>query len=454
VSVKRPRNARPWAVLLLAFFYGAAASLAWAGSTQAVLAVDLASPGVAVSRIVFFVQSPGVGTQAANALANHQQLSISVRSFPGALQRLGGTPATTAVSFAGADLVKVTLTPLRVWSAGDRVSFILTVAGSNTARIVTSGGAAPPAWFTSVPNPGGNGFVYQPIPATLPLPGFLGVVNDADLTLYNDLSAVIGIRNLLILPNITPLTFAALDLDALFSQPTNPSLPRFTLAGPAFRDFPTLPDPAPGNVLAAEGQILDPLGNVTGTFALGVQQTLDIFSSIVNPVFAGTPGNCPTGWACDGSPAPGFASYAAGSAQYPGGAPFATSSFSPTVWSGSGTIRQVTAATWVAGNTYVLNLYVGLPNTEPDGSSPVAGWPPTVRVYLTAGGGGAQVAAFDIPSPGRGQFLPNLVSFTAPNNFPFAGQNIGVLIFVSAAPNGYSANFDIAPASLPDIVVN
>jgi len=108
----------------------------------------------------------------------------------------------------------------------------------------------------------------------------------------------------------------------------------------------------------------------------------------------------------------------------------------------------------VAGNTYVLNLYVGLPNTEPDGSSPVAGWPPTVRVYLTAGSGGAQVAAFDIRSPGRGQFLPNLISFNAPYNFAFAGQNIGVLIFVNAAPNGYSATFDIAPAVPTEIVVN
>jgi hypothetical protein len=77
VSVKKLRNARAWPVFLLAFSYGAAAHPAWAGSTQAVLAVDLASPGVAVSRIVFFVQSPGVGTQAANALANHQQVSVS-----------------------------------------------------------------------------------------------------------------------------------------------------------------------------------------------------------------------------------------------------------------------------------------------------------------------------------------------------------------------------------------
>ena len=107
MSIKTVRNARAWPVLLPALFCGAAANPAWAGSTQAVMAVNLASPGVAVSRIVFFVQSPGVGTQAASALANNQQIPVSVRSFPGALQRLDGTPATTDVTFAGTDLVKV-----------------------------------------------------------------------------------------------------------------------------------------------------------------------------------------------------------------------------------------------------------------------------------------------------------------------------------------------------------
>ncbi|HEY3940713.1 MAG TPA: hypothetical protein VGL97_25020 [Bryobacteraceae bacterium] len=173
--------------------------------------------------------------------------------------------------------------------------------------------------------------------------------------------------------------------------------------------------------------------------------TIDLASGIANPLFAGTAGQCPTSWTCGGSPAPGFASYAATAAQYSGGAPFSTSSSSPTVLEGSGTIRQTTSLTWTAGDTYQLNLWAGVPNTEPDGAAPVAGWPGTVRVYLTANGG-AQVAAFDIPSPGQGNFVSNLVTFTLPANSPFAGQNVGVLIFVSASLNGLSANFDITYA--------
>jgi hypothetical protein len=172
--------------------------------------------------------------------------------------------------------------------------------------------------------------------------------------------------------------------------------------------------------------------------------TTDLVNAFTNPLFSGTPGSCPTGWICGGSPAPGVASYSPGAAQYPGGTVlFPTSSFSPTVLSGSGVIRQNTALKWVAGQTYYLNFYGGVPNTEPDGTTPVAGWPQTVRVYLTAGPGFAQVAAFDIPNPGKGNFVPNPLIFTLPSNSGFVGQTIGVLIFVNGSPNGFSANFDL-----------
>jgi len=168
---------------------------------------------------------------------------------------------------------------------------------------------------------------------------------------------------------------------------------------------------------------------------------IDIGGSVVNPLFAGPPGSCPPSWVCTGSPAPGFASYAPTIAQYPAGSPFPTSAFSPTVFAGSGTIRQNTSLTWVAGDTYTLNLWAGLPNTEPNGTTPVEAWASAARLYLTAAGG-AQVAAFDIPRPPRGSFAANLISFTLPTNSPFIGQPIGVLIFVSA-PSLFSANFDI-----------
>jgi hypothetical protein len=173
-------------------------------------------------------------------------------------------------------------------------------------------------------------------------------------------------------------------------------------------------------------------------------ETVDLADKIVNPLFQGTPGTCPTNWVCGGSPAPGFASYAPAAAQYPGGSLFATSAYSPTVLSGSGTIQQKTPLFWIGGNTYVLNLMVGVPKTEPDGKTPVVGWPQTVRLYLTASGN-AQVAAFDIPNPNQAGFVSRSVSFTLPVNSPFNGEPISVLIFVSATQN-YSANFAIAPA--------
>jgi len=183
---------------------------------------------------------------------------------------------------------------------------------------------------------------------------------------------------------------------------------------------------------------------VAGMAATTFGETVDIADKIVNPLFKGTAGACPTNWACDGSPAPGFASYAPGAAQYPGGSLFATSAYSPTVLSGSGTIQQKTTLFWIGGNTYVLNLMVGVPKTEPNGTTPVVGWPQTVRLYLTAAGN-AQVAAFDIKGPDQAGFVSRSVNFTLPVNSPFNGEPIGVLIFVSATQN-YSANFAIAPA--------
>ena len=172
--------------------------------------------------------------------------------------------------------------------------------------------------------------------------------------------------------------------------------------------------------------------------------TTDIATGLTNPLFTGTAGSCPTGWICGGSPAPGVASYTPGIAQYPGGPPFATSASSPTIWSGSGVIRQNTPLKWMAGQTYLLDFYAGLPDTYPNGTTSVAGWPQTVRVYLTAGPGFAQVAAFDIPGPGKGNFVPNPLKLPLASNSPFLGQSVGVLIFVNGAFNGFSANFDIA----------
>ena len=88
--------------------------------------------------------------------------------------------------------------------------------------------------------------------------------------------------------------------------------------------------------------------------SITLEPVVDLAGGITNALFAGNPGSCPTGWICTGSPAPGFASYAPTTAQYPGGSPFPTSASGPTVYAGSGVIRQLTPLTWVAGTTYVL----------------------------------------------------------------------------------------------------
>jgi hypothetical protein len=192
-----------------------------------------------------------------------------------------------------------------------------------------------------------------------------------------------------------------------------------------------------GNLVGQNDVVLLRYTNVSGT---------NLFSGITNPLFSGTSGSCPSNWTCSGSPAPGFASYAPTSAQYPGGAPFATMAFSPTVYGGSGVIRQLTSLTWVGGTTYTLNLSTGLPLKELDGTVGVAGWPAApngaVRLYLTMGSGFGQVAAFDIPSPAPGTSASVPITFKLPTNSPAVGQQIGVMIYVSA-PSLFSANFAI-----------
>ena len=173
---------------------------------------------------------------------------------------------------------------------------------------------------------------------------------------------------------------------------------------------------------------------------------LDIYTGLQNPTFTGAPGKCPTSWICAGSPDPGFASYAPMASQY--ATPiFPAMAYSPTIYGGSGVIRQLTSMIWQGGATYTLNLGTGLPAHEPDGVTLVAGWPGTqgaARVYLTMGAGYGQVAAFDIPAPPAGGFSNLPIKFTLPTNSPAIGQQIGVMIYVSA-PSGYAANFSVMP---------
>lgn len=177
---------------------------------------------------------------------------------------------------------------------------------------------------------------------------------------------------------------------------------------------------------------------------------IDLSLALQNPLFAGTPGQQPTNWISEGSPAPGFASEAPGTAQYPGGSPFSTVASSPTTYAGSGTIRQLTGMTWQPG-TYELALWAGTPETEPNGTSPVVGGPgaPNGRDtwYLTMGPGFGQVLAVDIPPAPSGTFVPNVITVTLPSNSPAIGQQIGLMGFVSATAY-VAGNFAITACAI------
>lgn len=233
--------------------------------SQALLNVDLKNPGSVVSGMTFYVFSPGIGNKVAGG-----KNPVSVVSPPGTSKRFTDSndqQAGLTVTFIGADLVRVTLTPLKTWAMTDNIQFIMTVANTNSIRIAgTAGfGAQPPVWL----NNNNPATAISPRPR---LPGFQVVTKDADLTLYNDLTDSFGVQDLGFLPNITESAFDNLDLDLLLARSFDSSEPAFTLPPANLQDFPDLPDPDPGNVFAADEQLLDPSsGEVIGAFAEGVE---------------------------------------------------------------------------------------------------------------------------------------------------------------------------------------
>jgi hypothetical protein len=252
--------------LALAAFVFLASPPALANVAKALLNVDLANPGSTVSSITFYVMSPGIGTKVQNGSP------ISVISPPGTSNRFtaaNGIQAGLATTFIGKDVVKVTLTPLKVWGPMDNIQFIMTVANTNNIRIVTTAGfgAQPPSWLNN----------NNPMTAITPrprLPGFQVTTKDADFMLFNDDPDNFGVQNLSFMPNITESAFDMLDLDSLLAMTSGPS---FALNSMTSQDFPNEPDPDLGNVFAAEEQIFDTSGSATpllvGAFAEGVETT-------------------------------------------------------------------------------------------------------------------------------------------------------------------------------------
>jgi len=171
--------------------------------------------------------SPGIG----NNLS-----AISVSSPPGGANRFagaGGAQAGLNATKIGNDIARVTLTPLKAWGAAANVQFILSVAGTNTVRVVTpmvGQTTIPAAWFD-------NGNPPKAINKPIKLPGFTGVVNDAEYEQFDD-DGPLSVEDLQILPNVTEQDFDSLNLDAVLAEGLDPSLLSFSPSLKTWSIFP------------------------------------------------------------------------------------------------------------------------------------------------------------------------------------------------------------------------
>jgi hypothetical protein len=198
---------------------------------------------------------------------------------------------------------------------------------------------------------------------------------------------------------------------------------------------------------------------------------------------SGAGATCPTGWTCGGTT--GFGAYAPTSAQYTAGSDGLSGSslvpdgqnaaYSPVGVAGSGTLAQtIGSLSYVAGDTYVFDFWVGLPKTEPDGTTKVNNYPDTAEIFLlengvtdnlcgngsatlkpltgsgstsTSNSGGGCV--FNIANPGAGKWQEWELSYTPIVN----SGKVGVEFFISAGSIGQpkEINVDIPAPSPPKV---
>jgi hypothetical protein len=180
---------------------------------------------------------------------------------------------------------------------------------------------------------------------------------------------------------------------------------------------------------------------------------------LTNPSFeSGT-----TGWTFGGSPGAGV--YAPTSNQYTPGADGLPGSlvapngsnvaYAPTGLSGSGSILQNTTTDYVynANVGYSFTFWVGVPKTEPNGSTSVVAGPVTLYGYWLANGNTAsgQMPTFAITLPAVGQWEQETVYINPSDiaNASASGQTIGIEFFEGNATNNEEANFDVTPTPLP-----
>ena len=178
-------------------------------------------------------------------------------------------------------------------------------------------------------------------------------------------------------------------------------------------------------------------------------------------------GVCPALWTCGINAGSGLSnSYAptnleyiagsdgiAGSKNAPDGSKVASA---PVGEEGSGFMDQTGLGTYIAGNTYTLDLWVGTPLVVPSITSQAALPVGTITLYFLGNGLG-QITSFNVtPSATPGQWTLEHFSYT-PSGTDL-GQTIGLKIFVDSAPQGggsgndHIANFDMVPVPEPGTI--
>ena len=194
--------------------------------------------------------------------------------------------------------------------------------------------------------------------------------------------------------------------------------------------------------------------------------TIDISTLLTNPSFE--TGSL-TPWVSGGNQGTGV--YAPTSAQYTAGADGLASgivpngsfaAFSPIGVTGAGTLTQNLSATYQANTDYSFTFWVGVPKTQPNGTTANSAWSTannTLRVYFLEGTTSSNqtqdgLTAFDLTAaqiPALGQWLKVSVTETAAQiaSASAVGRFIGIQLFVNASVQNNEVNFDIGEPGSP-----
>ena len=197
--------------------------------------------------------------------------------------------------------------------------------------------------------------------------------------------------------------------------------------------------------------IAAPANGFGGTVDIGLLLGNPGFEAGNQPVNPGDQVGCPVSWTCSGSPTPGATAYVVTADQYVAGADGLSgglivpcgkwSATMPTKVEGSGFLSQSRLGTYMAGMTYVLNLWVGTPLTVPL-ITPITPAGKVARVtFYFLGNSNGQMQANDIAAPAPGQWKLVTLSFTPVGNQ--VGQSIGVGLFVDSGGNNQVINHKV-----------